>query len=274
MTVWRRWRPLDSNQVAQTREAVRHTLAEWVTDWLGARAQSNIPRGAAATLDGRPAGPEADAVGPTRGARTSDAGQPYPVLAIDASGSTPAPLAVAALAAEGDGHGAGATALALLENLERRMLLDLRTRLARALRIDDADATFLPIRGQQVSVYATVTGSAGQVAQVCIRVDAAALPRRLRAGPTLVGELSSRWDAIGPETVAVQVGIGHGQVNALDVVRLKPGDVLLANRSIDAPIEVNLGDRRLGWGYPCRVGDRKAVQLSLEAQEAQEDGKR
>jgi flagellar motor switch/type III secretory pathway protein FliN len=196
------------------------------------------------------------------------------VLAIDASGSTPAPLAVAALAPEGDGHGAGATALALLENLERRMLLDLRTRLARALRIDDADSTFRPTRGQQVSVYATVTGSAGHVAQVCISVDAAALPRRLRAGAALIRELSSRWDAIGPESIVVHVGIGRGQVNALDVVRLKPGDVLLSNRGIDAPIEVNLGNRRLGWGYPCRVGDRKAVQLSLEAQEAQEDGKR
>ena len=79
---------------------------------------------------------------------------------------------------------------------------------------------------------------------------------------------------MGPESITVKVEIGRGDVTALDVVRLKPGDVLLANRDIDAPIEVILGDRRLGWGYPCRVGDRKAVQLSLEAQEAQEDGKR
>ena len=274
MTAWRRWRPLGSSHVAQIREAVRHTLAEWVADWFGARAQSSIPQGAATTLDDRSADREVDAAGPAPGAVTRGTGQPYPVLAIDASGSTPAPLAVAALAPEGDGHGAGATALALLENLERRMLLDLRTRLARALRIDDADSTFRPTRGQQVSVYATVTGSAGHVAQVCISVDAAALPRRLRAGAALIRELSSRWDAIGPESIVVHVGIGRGQVNALDVVQLKPGDVLLSNRGIDAPIEVNLGNRRLGWGYPCRVGDRKAVQLSLEAQEAQEDGKR
>jgi flagellar motor switch/type III secretory pathway protein FliN len=274
MTVWRRWRPLGSSQVTQVREAVHHTLADWVADWFGPRAQSSIPQDAAGTLNGRLAGHEANAAGQARGASASGTGQRHPVLAIDASGSTPAPLAVAALAPEGGGHGAGSTALALLENLERRMLLDLRTRLARALRLDDANSTALPIRGQQVTVHATVTGSASQVAQVCIRVDAASLPRRLRAGAALVGELSSRWDAMGPESITVKVEIGRGHVTALDVVRLKPGDVLLANRDIDAPIEVNLGDRRLGWGYPCRVGDRKAVQLSLEAQEAQEDGKR
>jgi flagellar motor switch/type III secretory pathway protein FliN len=274
MTVWRRWRPLDGSQIARVREAVGLTLTEWVADWLGARAQSNIAQGAAATADGKPGDRAVDAAGLPQGARTISADQPHPVLAIEASGSTRAPLAVAALAPENDSHGAGSAALALLDNLERRMLLDLRTRLARTLRIDDADATFLPTRGQQISVYAEVTGSGGQVAQVCIRVDTAALPRRLRAGPALVSELSSRWDAIGPESIAVRVEIGRGHVNALDVLRLKPGDVLLANRGIDAPIEVNLGDRRLGWGYPCRVGDRKAVQLSVEAQEAKEDGKR
>ena len=154
------------------------------------------------------------------------------------------------------------------------MLRDLRQRLARALRLDEADAQSLPTRGQQVEVRAFVAESTGRATGVLIRVDAGALPRRPRIGRPLDGALSDRWDALGPEPIAVGVRIGHSRVAALDVVQLKPGDVLLADRGIDEPIEINLGDRRLGWGYPCRVGNRKAVQLSLEAQEAHEDGKR
>jgi hypothetical protein len=195
------------------------------------------------------------------------ASQLCPVLAITASGSIPSPLATAALAAQGSVHAASATAVALLEGLQQRMLRDLHQRVARALRLEDADAQSRPTRGQQVDVHASMTGSSGQTARLLMRVDTAALPYRLRIGPTLDGELSSRWDAVGAEPVALHVQIGRGCVAALDLVHLKHGDVLLTDRGIGAPIEVNLGDHHLGWGYPCRVGNRKAVQISLDAQE-------
>jgi flagellar motor switch/type III secretory pathway protein FliN len=267
MTPWRRWRPLGSSQVAQVRDAVRPALAAWAADWFGERFRAQLSHHATdAVPSGSPAREEA-AIATSRVENDDLTSQLHPVLAITASGSMPSPLATAALTAEGGVHAASATAVALLEGLQHRMLRDLHQRVARALRLEDADAQSRPTRGQQVNVHASIAGGAGHTSCLLIRIDAAALPRRLRIGPTLGGELSSRWDAVGAEPVALHVQIGRGRVAAFDVMHLKHGDVLLADRGIGAPIEVNVGDHRLGWGYPCRVGNRKAVQISFDAQE-------
>lgn len=267
MTAWRRWRPLGSGLVEQVRGAVRHALVGWAADWFGERFRAELSHHTTNAVPSESPAREEDAIATSRVESDHLASQLRPALAITASGSMPSPLATAALTAEGGAHAVSGTAVALLEGLEQRMLRDLRQRVARALRLEDADAQSRPTRGQQVNVHASIAGGAGHTSCLLIRIDAAALPRQPRIGPTLDGGLSSRWDAVGAEPVALHVRIGRGRVAALDVMHLKHGDVLLADHGIGAPIEINVGDHRLGWGYPCQVGDRKAVQISLDAQE-------
>ncbi len=257
MKTWRSWRPLGDADLAAARSVATQVVDDWSRAWFGLDA-CQVQR---ARIAQAPAWEQSIRLGEGLGC----------------SGTTVALRSLVALALRGRAEPWPDHALALktLEGFQRRLIEDLLRRLARALgQPDGLPLTEQPLAEGGQQMFVIEAGTAGRKAALVLNIDPAAIRRPQRLSEKLAGALSGRWQALGASRARLKATIGPIRLGALELMQLKPGDVLQAERSIYEPIDVQVGSIAVGRAYPCKVGQHLALQFSVDMQDGRDDGKR
>ncbi len=259
MRAWRTWRPVGNADLAAVSATAAQTLADWNQAWFGLDA-CHVKRARIVPM-------RTTVVAPARTFRLGGL--------IGCSGSTMGLRSLVALALRGrsDPWPDESLAVNALDGFQRRLVEDLLRRLARSLGQPDGLAlSESPLHDGPSRSFVLEVGMAGRESALVLDVDPAAVVtapcRSGKAGRALTG----RWEALGPSRTRLQAAIGTIRIDALELMRLKSGDVLQTESSIYEPIEVRAGVVAVGRAYPCRVEQRLALQFSLETQDGREDG--
>jgi flagellar motor switch/type III secretory pathway protein FliN len=261
MKSWRTWRPLGDADLAAARAAAAQTLADWNQAWFGLDA-CQVQHACIAPLQATVAASE-------KSFRLGEA--------LGCSGSTMGLRSLVALSLRGraDPWPDDPVALNALEGFRRRLIEDLLRRMARSLGQPEGLQLREGLPRESASqAFLVEVGMAGRGTALVLSVDPVAVHATPRRSGMAKRPLSGRWDALAASRTRLQASIGPISLGALELMQLKPGDVLQAERSIYEPIDVRAGDVSLGRAYPCRVEQRLALQFSLDKQDGRDDGKR
>jgi flagellar motor switch/type III secretory pathway protein FliN len=249
MTHWQPWWPVSEEETERALRQLRTAAARFLTELAGTSAALRV-------LD---AGTRSDGLSSDRVFRFGE------YVRVSTSGEAMRRLARVALHAPGDA--ATDDADALLERFAERALTELARRMLRACgkepgdaTLDDADSMAEETAGKPLHdvVIGDSTGALIRIAFWRGLFRNTAVRTETRA----FAPLTTREEALKDLRIGVSATVGRASLSFEEITSLAPGDVILLDRTVSAPIDVVADSRQIASGFPCRSGRQRAVQLT------------
>jgi flagellar motor switch/type III secretory pathway protein FliN len=250
MTHWQPWWPVSDEETERVLRQLRTAAARFLTELAGASAALRV-------LD---AGTRSDGLPSDRAFRFGEH--------VRVSTSSDAMRRLARVALQAPDETAIGDADALLERFTERALAELARRMIRAAGREPGSATLEDAGTEEAPVGKPLHDVVvGDPTGALVRI---AFWRGLfrntavRTETRTFAPLTAREDALKNLSIEVSATVGRASLSFDEITSLAPGDVILLDRTVSAPIDVVAESPQvaLASGFPCRSGRQRAVQLT------------